>query len=525
VSDTNGSGILDLPPRDRRLVTLGVLTGTALAALEATVVGAAMPTLVASLGGLQHYSWVFAAYLLTSTVTVPLFGKLSDLYGRRPLYLSGVALFLLGSGLSGAAQTMGQLVAFRALQGVGAGALIPVGMTILADIYSVEQRARVQALFSGVWGLASVVGPPVGGFITQQMTWRWVFYLNIPFGIAAATFILSLREPRRERHPRIDYTGAVLLTSAMVAGLLGLAEAHTLQTLLTPWRLMLFGAAVTCAAAFVWAERRAPEPIVPPALMRHRVVAVSVICGLLTGATMFGLISFVPLYAQAALGASAAEAGATLTPVMLGWVTFSVIGGRLLLRVGIRPTVLVGQSVLAAGFVLLSTLDGASARAWLYVDLVIVGCGLGLTMLTFLIAVQQAVPRTQLGIATSVNQLARSLGGAVGVAIMGVILTAGVSMRVPGDHDLRALVRSDGRAAPMNAEHAALRAALVESIRTIFRLSAALVGVAVVVAAAGLPRIGKAQSEACTAETGERMMAAELTTLDAEHEPSAVRDR
>jgi EmrB/QacA subfamily drug resistance transporter len=507
-------------------VTIGVLTGTALAALEATVVGAAMPTVVASLGGLQHYSWVFSAYLLTSTVTVPLWGKLSDLYGRRPLYQIGIVLFLLGSGLSGAARTMGQLVFFRALQGVGAGALIPVGMTILADIYSAEQRARVQALFSGVWGIASVVGPPVGGFITQQMSWRWVFYLNIPFGLAAAAIIgVSLREPRRTTRPSIDYAGAIFLTAAMVAGLVGLGEAHTLAALLAPWRLGLFGVALAATAAFVAAERRATEPIVPPALLRHRVVAVSVICGLLTGAAMFGAISYVPLYAQAALGASASAAGATLTPLMLGWVTFSVIGGRLLLRVGIRPTVLVGESVLAAGFVFLSRLDAGSSRIWLYVDLVVVGCGLGLTMLTFLIAVQQAVPRAQLGIATSVNQLARSLGGAVGVAVMGVMLTAGVAARAPGAHDLSALVRSDGRAAPMSAENAQLRAALVESLRRIFRGSAVLVGAAVAVAAFGLPRIGRASKDACTAEAGERMMAAELTTLDAEHEPAAAPDR
>jgi len=214
----------------RRLITAGVLTGTALAALEATVVGAAMPTVVASLGGLEHYSWVFAAYLLTSTVTVPLWGKLSDLYGRRPLYQVGIALFLGGSALCGVSGTMAQLVAFRAIQGVGAGALIPLGMTILGDIYTPAERARIQGLFSGVWGLASIVGPPLGGIITEQMTWRWVFYLNIPFGLVAAAIIgFSLREPKRDVRPAIDYRGAVLLTVALSCVLIGLADARQLR--------------------------------------------------------------------------------------------------------------------------------------------------------------------------------------------------------------------------------------------------------------------------------------------------------
>jgi EmrB/QacA subfamily drug resistance transporter len=510
----------------RRIATVGVLTGTALAALEATVVGAAMPTVVASLGGLEHFSWVFSAYLLTSTVTVPIWGKLSDLYGRRPLYQIGIALFLVGSGLSGAAQTMGQLVAFRALQGVGAGALIPLGMTILADLYDVAQRARMQALFSGVWGVASVVGPPVGGFITEHWSWRWVFYLNIPFGLAAAAIIgFALREPRRAGRPSIDYAGATLLTASMTLLMLALFEARAAASLLAPWRLAAFVAAIAAAAAFVRAERRAREPVVPLGLLRHRVVAVAVACGFLAGAAMFGAISYVPLYAQAAMGEGAAAAGASLTPLMLGWVSFSVIGGRLLLRVGYRPTVLAGLAVLCTGFVLLSLLVPGSSRVTLYADLAVVGAGLGLTMLTLLIAVQQAVPRPQLGVATSVNQLARSLGGAIGVAVMGVMLTAGLERRLPGRHDLGALVLGEGRPASLDAATGLLRAALVGSLHDVFRVSAVLAGLAFVVAAAWLPRGTAAPPPAaCDAETGERVLAAELATLGAEDEPEAVRE-
>jgi EmrB/QacA subfamily drug resistance transporter len=496
----------------RRLVTAGVLTGTALAAMEATVVGAVMPTVVASLGGLEHYSWVFAAYLLTSTVTVPVWGKLSDLYGRRPLYQVGIVLFLGGSALCGLSTSMGQLVAFRAVQGIGAGALVPLGMTILGDIYTPAERARIQGLFSGVWGLASVVGPPLGGFVTEQMSWRWVFYLNIPFGLVAAAIIgFSLHEPKRSSRPSIDYRGAVLLTLALSWLLLGLAEARSAAGLLEPWRLLAFAAAAGCGVAFTIAERRAVEPIVPPALMSHPVVAVSVVCGLLTGAAMFGAISYVPLYAQAAFDAGATAAGATLTPLMLGWVSFSVIGGRLLLRVGFRPTVLAGQSLLTLGFMLLALRGPGSAPAWLYADLAVIGAGLGLTMLSMLIAVQQTVPRAQLGVATSLNQLARSLGGAVGVAVMGVILTAGVQDRLSGSADWTALATPEGRGV------------LVMALRAVFAASAFTAAIALAVAAFFWRpgHVVQPSKEECSPETGERLVAAEMATLTPDQEPQA----
>lgn len=514
-----------MSPRRRLLVTAGVLTGTALAAMEATVVGAAMPTVVASLGGLERYSWVFAAYLLTSTVTVPIWGKLSDLYGRRPLYPIGVAVFLAGSALCGLSASMTQLVAFRAVQGIGAGALVPLGMTILGDLYGPQQRARMQGLFSGVWGLASVVGPPLGGLITEQVSWRWVFYLNIPFGIATALIIgIALAEARRHERPSIDYAGAALLTLSMSCLLLGLADARALADLAQPWRLAAFATAVAGLAGFAAAEKRAAEPIVPLALLRNRTVAVSIVCGLLTGAAMFGAISYVPLYAQAAQGAGAAAAGATLTPLMLSWVTFSVIGGRLLLRVGYRATVLAGQALLTTGFVLLTLLERGGARAWLYADLAVIGSGLGLTMLSMLIAVQQAVPKAQLGIATSLNQVARALGGALGVAVMGVVVTAGLEARRPGAHDLSSLVAAAGHVA---GDAGGLQDALAGALRTVFALSAAVAASSLTVAALywrpAAP--GSPPPEACRAEAGERRVAAELGTLRPEEEPSAASPR
>jgi EmrB/QacA subfamily drug resistance transporter len=419
----------EMPGRGRRAVTVGVMTGSFLAALEATVVGTAMPTVIASLGGMNHYSWVFTAYLIASTVTVPIWGKLSDLYGRRLFYQLGVAIFLTGSILSGAAHNMAQLIAFRALQGLGAGGLIPLGMTIIGDIYTLDERARMQALFSGVWGLSSIVGPLIGGFITDQLSWRWVFYLNVPFGITAAVIIgLSLVEPKRRRRPVIDYLGAGLLTAAVTLLMLALVEGgQTAAALLRPRNLAVAVAGLALAFLFLRVERRAKEPVLPLPLFRNRVVAVAVVAGFLAGAAMFGAVSFTPLFAQGALGFSATQAGALLTPLMLSWVTMSVIGGRLLLRIGFRPTTIAGFIVLTAGFAVLASYHLGLTRGWLYAGLILIGTGLGLTMLTLLIAVQHSVPREQLGIATSLNQFSRSIGAAVGVAVMGAILSGSLS--------------------------------------------------------------------------------------------------
>ncbi|MGB8510741.1 MAG: MDR family MFS transporter, partial [Pyrinomonadaceae bacterium] len=423
---TDSDSVLEMSKRRRWAVTAGVLTGMFLAALEATVVSTAMPTVIASLGGLSHYSWVFSAYLITSTVTVPVWGKLSDLYGRRLFYQLGIAVFLIGSVLSGLSTSMPQLIAFRAIQGLGAGALVPLGMTIIGDIYTLKERARVQSLFSGVWGLSSVIGPVVGGFITDQLNWRWVFYINLPVGLAAALIMgLALKEPKRRERPTIDYAGAALLMAAITLLMLALVEGGaSLATLTSARNLLLFASAAALALLFVRVERRAGDPIVPFALFNNRIVTVAVVAGFLAGVAMFGAISFVPLFAQGALGATATAAGSLLTPLMLSWVALSVVGGRLLLKVGYRPTSIVGFILLTIGFAMLSMYGRETARVWLYIDLVLIGAGLGLTMLTLLIAVQQAVPRAQLGVATSLNQFARSIGGAVGVAVMGAVLSA-----------------------------------------------------------------------------------------------------
>jgi EmrB/QacA subfamily drug resistance transporter len=536
---------LEMSARRRLAVTLGVITGMFLAALEATVVGTAMPTVIASLGGLNHYSWVFSAYLITSTITVPVWGKLSDLYGRRLFYQLGIAVFLLGSVLSGMSATMTQLIVFRAIQGLGAGALIPLGMTIIGDVYTVEERARMQAFFSGVWGLSSVVGPVVGGFITDQLSWRWVFYINLPVGLAAALIMqFALKEPKRHGRPSIDYAGAALLMASITLLMLALVEGGaTLSAILSVRNFALLAGATLLGALFIRVERRAPDPIVPLALFRNRVVSVSVTAGFLAGVAMFGAISFVPLFAQGALGSTATEAGSLLTPLMLSWVGLSIVGGRLLLKVGYRPTTLAGLFILTLGFAFLSSFQRTTPRVWLYVDLMLIGAGLGLTMLTLLIAVQQAVPRAQLGTATSLNQFSRSIGGAVGVAIMGAVLSAGLASHLqrvasaPGApltperaaelaSNPNALIEPSARAALPPAVLEELQDAMAATIHNVFWTGTVLSGLALLVAlrlpGSGDKSIEPPDEEACCAETGERMVIAEFATLEPEEEPVAT---
>jgi len=487
----------------RRVVTAGIMTGMFLAALEATVIATAMPTVIATLGGMNHYSWVFSAYLLSSTVSVPLWGKLSDLYGRKLFYQVGIVVFLIGSTLSGVATSMTQLIIYRTIQGIGAGALVPLGMTIVGEIYTLRERARMQGLFSGVWGVASVAGPLVGGFLTEQLSWRWVFFINIPFGIASAIIIgLGLGKDERHAKPTIDYAGAITLTVSMTLLMLALVNGGSLASLLSPRNLMFLVLSVLLFVAFIRIERTAPEPIIPLDLFRNRVISLSTIIGFLAGVAMFGAITFVPLFAQAARGETATSAGTLLTPLMLSWVIVSVVAGPLLLRLGSRTMVVSGQLLMTIAFFVFASFGRETARQFLMIDLVVLGAGLGLTMLTLLLVVQHSVARAQLGIATSLNQFSRAIGGAVGVALMGAILSAGLAsdLRVSSQQGAITTELAEKLAENPSAliDPAAqrqvspsvldlLRSALATSLRPVFLLGGILSGLAVLFALA-LPR-------------------------------------
>ena len=411
---------MGLSQRRKALVTLATLIGTFLAALDATVVGTAMPTVIGELGGLELYPWAFASYLLAATVTGPIFGKLSDTYGRKPVYLAGIFLFLLGSVLCGTSQSMGALIVFRTLQGLGAGAVQPVAITIIGDIFELETRARVQGLFGAVWGISAVVGPAAGGFITDLISWRWVFYVNVPFGIVAAVLLAATLTESFERRGRSpDYLGTVLLAGGLVAVLLALLGGD-----LSVATLALFLGGLVVLSLFVAVERRAADPVVPLDLFGERIIAVSALANVAMGGVLLGVSVYVPLFVQGALGGTAITAGAAVASLSIGWPVGSFVGGRLLLLTGYRATLLLGAALIALGSALCVPMDDGTSLAYVVVAVVVIGLGLGFSSTSYLVSVQNAVPWRRRGVATSSVVFFRTVGGSLGVAIMGAFLNA-----------------------------------------------------------------------------------------------------
>jgi len=408
----------------RGLVLVGVMGSVFLAAMESTVVATAMPTVIASLGGIEIYSWTFSSFLLASTVTMPLWGRLADQLGRRRVYLVGLGIFLLGSALSGLSQSMAELISFRALQGLGAGSLITLGMTVIADLWGLERRAKMQGYFSSVYGIASVAGPLVGGFLTDVISWRWVFYINLPFGLLAMLAIgVGLRgEVVARRRNGFDYVGTAVFTAAISALLVGLVEAGQEASWTGGSVLGLLALSAALLVVFVWIERMAPEPMLPLTLFSIPMVRAAAVTGFLSGTAMFGAIPYVPLFLQAVTGSSAMQAGFVLMPFVIGWVACSILGARLVLRVSYRSVVLAGMIALTVAFVLMSAWNEMLSRSVAMRDMTLAGVGMGLVFVPMLIAVQSAVPRAVLGSATSVTGFFRFIGGAVGVAVMGSVM-------------------------------------------------------------------------------------------------------
>jgi EmrB/QacA subfamily drug resistance transporter len=402
------------------LVTAGIMLSLFLASMESTVVATAMPTIVGQLGGLEHYSWVFSAFMLASTTTVPLYGKLSDIYGRRKLYVFAMALFLTGCILCGWANSMTQLIFARALQGIGAGGILPLAFILIGEMFTLEQRAKMQGLFSGVWGVSSIVGPLLGGFLVDQLSWRWIFYINLPPGLLAAALVAFAWRDQVHSHerPAVDYAGAALLTVSVVMLLLGLMGSGTYGS----W--ILITVATMLFILLLWVERRAADPILPLSLFRDRLFATATAHGILTGWALFGSVSFIPLFVQAVLGTSATQAGITITPMLLGWVTASIIGTRLMLTIGYRKLGLIGTATFSVGAFLMSRAGMNTSQISLMLFVALMGIGMGLSIPSFLIAVQTSVERRQLGTATSTLQFSRSIGGTLGVSVMGAALSA-----------------------------------------------------------------------------------------------------
>jgi EmrB/QacA subfamily drug resistance transporter len=367
--------------------------------------------------------------LLTSTTTVPIYGKLADLFGRKPVFLFGTALFLTGSIASGASQSMEQLILFRAIQGLGAGAVLPIVLTIIGDIFVLEERARVQGLFSGVWALSSIVGPALGGLIVDHFSWRWVFYINIPFGLLSAfLLIIAFKENVERKKLSLDYIGTLTLTAGIVALLFALLQGGTSWAWYSLQSIALFALTAVLLVLFFYQERRTPEPILPLTLFKNRIIAISSIGGVILGVLMFGITSYAPLFVQGVIGGTATSAGVTLGPLLIAWPISSTLSGKVIIRFGYRFTAVLGASLAAIsmGMVMLFHVD--TGLPYIIAAMAVLGTGLGFMSTSFIIAVQNAVPWNLRGVATASTQFFRTIGGTIGVAVMGAILNAQLAL-------------------------------------------------------------------------------------------------
>jgi len=418
------TGFHELKGGQLALTLAGLMLGIFLSSLDQTIVSTALPSVIASLNGLDRYAWVFTSYMVTSTAGVLVFGKLSDMYGRKWIYIAGVLLFLLGSALSGMSQTMNQLIAFRAFQGIGAGVMMSVSFAIVGDIFPPAKRGKWMGLFSGIFALSSVIGPTVGGYITDNWSWRWVFYVNLPLGAVALAFLVAFmpRVRARGRELPIDYLGVALLLLAVVPMLVGVSLTGLDYGWRSPQVVALLAFSAVALVAFLLVERRAKDPILPLAFFRDRTYSASAVSVFLTSVGMFGAILFIPLFVQGVIGKTATGSGNVLMPLMLGVVAGAALSGQLISRTGrFRAIGVVGIAVAAYGMYLLSRMQVDTGMGVTIRNMVVLGLGLGTTMPLFTIVVQNAFPQRVLGQVTSSVQFFRGVGGAIGSAVFGSI--------------------------------------------------------------------------------------------------------
>nr|WP_225311453.1 MDR family MFS transporter [Microbispora cellulosiformans] len=469
---------------ERGPVLAAIMLCTGLVALDSTIIATAVPSVVSDLGGFSQFPWLFSIYLLTQAVTVPIYGKLADVFGRKPVMFFGIAAFLLGSVLCGVAWSMPALIAFRAIQGIGAGAVQPISITMAGDLYSVEERARVQGYLASVWGISAVVGPTLGGVFSEYVSWRWIFFINLPLG-AVAAWVLARRfkeQVRRGSH-RVDYLGAVLLTGGSSLLILGLLEGGVAWEWNSAPSILIFAAGALLIAAFVLAERRAAEPVLPLWVFRRRTLNGGNLVSVGVGALTIGLTSYVPTYAQGVLGTGALVAGFALAALTIGWPLAATFSGRLYMRIGFRDTALIGVVVVVAGTVLCALL-GRNAMIWqVAAACFVVGVGLGLSASPTMVAVQSVVGWERRGVVTATNMFSRSIGSTVGAAMLGAISNATLSDRfahppasladsaagrLPDSLDATSLVLNAQGAAAHSAAASFVRGALYDAVHHIF---------------------------------------------------------
>ena len=448
-----------------------------LAALDQTIVSTALPTMVAELGGLAYLSWVVTSYLLTSTVVGPLYGKFGDLYGRKVVLQVAVAVFLLGSALCGIAQDMLQLIVFRAVQGIGGGGLMVVTIAVIGDVIPPRERGRYQGFFGVVFAFATIVGPLLGGFFVDHLSWRWIFFINLPLGALAMIVIAAVlpSAAARRRHD-IDFAGAFLLTAALSAVILFAGLGGTSFAWTSPVILGLIAASLACTGAFIIVERRAREPILPLSLFAGRNFAVASGVGLIVGLSMFGAVTFLPVYLQVVKGVSPSTSGLMLTPMMLGMLITSVISGRLISRFGrYKLYPVLGTAIMTFGLAMLSLLSVTSNVWQTALDALWLGLGMGMVMQVLVLAVQNSVDYQRLGVATSGTMLFRALGGALGVALFGAIFANGLHAQLagPGMEFLAALVPSAVQSLPPNLQQQYINAVMA-ALQPVFLVAAAI---------------------------------------------------
>jgi EmrB/QacA subfamily drug resistance transporter len=417
---------------ERGPVLLALMVSTGVVAIDSTILATAVPSIVRDLGGFSQFPWLFSIYLLAQAVTVPVYAKLADTLGRKPIILFGLAVFLIGSVLCGVAGDMGALIAFRAVQGLGAGAIGPMAITIAGDIYTVAERARVQGYMAGVWAVSSVVGPTLGGLFAQFTGWPWIFFINVPLVLVAGALIVRNFHERVERHAhRIDYAGSALLMASLSLLILGLLEGGQAWEWTSPTSVAIFAGGLAIFAVFLLVERRAAEPVLPSWPFTRRLLLTTTLLSLAIGAVLIGLTSYIPTYLESSVDAAPVVAGLALAALTLGWPVAATLSGRIYLRIGFRSTVLIGMGLVvlgAIGFVLTATAPSVVTVA---VVCFVMGLGLGLVNSPALVAAQSSVDWNERGVVTGTNLFARNVGSAVGVAVLGAIAN-GIVARFPG---------------------------------------------------------------------------------------------
>jgi len=417
----------------QRKITAALLISTFLAAIEVTIISTAMPRIAESLGGIELMSWVFAIYLLTTAVSTPIWGKLADLIGRKAVFMTGVVVFLTGSLLCGLSQTMEILILFRAIQGIGAGALNPVTFTIIADVFSFEQRAKVQGLVSSMWGIAGIFGPLVGGFLVDFISWHWVFFINIPFGLVSMWMIgRHFKETLEKRKRKIDVWGALTFTVGMTAFLFAMLSADTEAgyDVSRPVLFGLYAAAFVFLAVFVFIQKNHEEPMMPLYLFKNRNVAIANAASFLNSAILIGLTAYLPLWTQRVLEMGATASGFTLMPLCIGWLFGSMLCAALLKRLGTKGIAVLGVALIALGAISLAGISASTPLWFIAFCILLCGHGFGLSFTVFTLVIQSSVPLHNRGSAGSLNSLLRTLGQTIGVAVLGTALNAYLPDRI-----------------------------------------------------------------------------------------------